>query len=257
MGVEVQKLYGIVHAAALNFIMYESQVYLKPSAELLKELSQLPARTKVGIEIFTPQEDADLENLVVNGIKVKPDPGSVNYLNSLVDHCKKSNLEIMHLDNSSFFKEHAKHAVLAHELLIKQRKTKSKTKYEQLWHEIYTHRVEAQHVLAIQREEGFLQKIKELQPEVVILGRGHTDYFWANPEVAGARGIKFNAYGAEEMPDLSVLQDKFLFCMGESEYMHGETSAEFLGENVPPNPFTNNPIIDTNTNKTVADHNRI
>ena len=244
MAVEVEKLYGIVHGAHVELLWTGSEVYLKPACEILDELSHLPRGTRVGIEASSPEELKKLENLVIDGVKTNPG-GIGQYWEQIKECCQKSQLDVIFLeDDIAAYKECARLQIRAAKLDKQLRKIKNPDKISTYKQEKYALKTEWEFSHIIKREKYLLQRIKKTKPQIVLLGRGHTDYLRAKPDITEKLGIKFKAYAAEETPDLQALRGDLLFCMSEEMPSNSGSTAEFLSRHIPPNPFVQDPAFD-------------
>lgn len=239
MTVEIDRLYGAMHATSVNFNgLMESEVMLRPSPLLLEELARLPSGTLVGVEELTPEERKELEHLVINGKKISVSEGTTIYWQKIIEHCQKHGLEICYLEDMSSWIECIQQGRQLIRLREKIRKQQDEEKRKALLPQAYALSIRADYGFAVEREQRLLQRIAQMRPKVVLLGRGHTDVLWELPELALAHNLKFKSYAAEDLPDMSGVKGRLLRILGNSQSYSRESAEKYLSEGIEPNRFS-------------------
>lgn len=231
--VDVKKLYGVLTGFTARFLIVESEVYLKPSREMLGELAELPAGTKVGIEDFEPDDKRKLDDLVIDDARVIVNEATQKYWNEVEEHCKKHRLEVVCLDDATIWAEAAKAGLEAHRLSRQFGKAMG-ARLVELQRTAYAQEVIQEYLHGIGREEAIIRKIKSRQPEVVLVSAGFADDLAARP----SHGINFAAYAQEQGPKMDNLTQDMRFVM--SEMMSRAEAEDFLNRNVEPNTLVQN-----------------
>lgn len=234
--VEIQKLFGVLPGCSVNWMLLQSEVYLKPSEQLLSELSQLPAGTRVGIEEFEPSERAKLDDLVIDGLPCMPDEGSTRYWQRVAEQCRQSRLEIVHLDDPITWVDAARQEVQVHQLNEKINRRRSAQEFDALSAQMYACGVEQQYISWIRRERAIFEKIKAAQPAVVVLSDGFADDLVIRP----TDGISVLSYAKEEAPNMQVLRREMGFIHSDLERYTVKAVAEQLSSRIGPNTLVQN-----------------
>lgn len=205
----VETLYGVMHGKSLNVAGVRVADYdAKPGNELIKELFLLPSNTSVGIE-HTPELEKTFE---VDGIP-NITSGSL-YWTEIRKVCEQQHLNIVYLEDFLTYKRFTQKIIEARALdedLLKRNvkfrnshPNEGTDKFEEdeaikkLLRKIYKTQIEGEYIFAIEREQKMLDKIAEYQPQVVILGKGHTDYLALKPEKLTSKGVSLGKYKTEE-----------------------------------------------------------
>ena len=239
--IEVDKLYGTCHGGKLFGLVFNVDLFFKPSPVMLEELAELPRGTRVGIESVTPEEKEALNKLVIDGRGVMWDKPFGEYWKAIVDHCKKAGHEVVYLDSVELCRKHAEMDVKATHLAEEAKQTKDKAERLILIRQEYAHRVENRYIREVEREQSLLQRIRETKPSVALLGRSHTDYIWQ----MGVEGIQFKSYSAEVAPVIDQFQLGKFDPSDKYFNMDLESVARSISNQIPPLELVNNRVVDS------------
>ena len=226
----VERLYGIEHGkniTAGEIPAIDSETM--PGEKLVNELLSLPPDTSVGIEHALELEEV----FIVDGLR-KITHGS-QYWIEIKRICNQQNLEVIYLEDFPTLKEYVRKCNLKEKLdreiledntkFRKQNPTKTTEEYEESpevrrkIREAYKAGVEADYIFIIGREQKILEKIAERQPQVVLLGKGHSDYIMLRPVEFTSRKIPLGQYKVEERKSMPWLLESEEFPDKESVYL--------------------------------------
>lgn len=205
----VETLYGVQHGKSIGAKdMSAADFGAAPGKELIKELLLLPPNTSVGIE-HTPELEKTFE---VDGIP-NTTSGSL-YWTEIRKVCEQQHLNTVYLEDFLTYKRFTQKIIEARALdedLLKRNvkfrnshPNEGTDKFEEdetikkLLRKIYKTQIEGEYIFVIEREQKMLDKIAEYQPQVVILGKGHTDYLALKPEKLTSKGVSLGKYKTEE-----------------------------------------------------------
>jgi hypothetical protein len=111
-----------------------------------------------------------------------------------------SNHELIYLET---IEQAKKQVMLTHQIYNEKMKVKEfleKTATKEIWDiskKVFELEAERAILIGIEHDDVLIQKIKETNPEIVIIGRGHADYFFLEQEKIFGKQI-FHKYDAEE-----------------------------------------------------------
>ncbi len=237
--VQVERLFGVIESLSISLGPFGTSVALKPSKELLGEIKKLPKGTKIGIERFSPQEKKKLDRFRVRGVRVEPSGASKEYWGEIEEACRLNRLDITYLDDVELWKDFARYNVRA----TAERLGSLRDSTEKSLRRNYAYGTEGNYIYVCGRELPFLERIRKSGVRIAIIGRGHSEYFWNNPEFPLTYGVKFKSYGAESSPDPNHLRGKFEELISYEGATEKEVS-EALRKELPQNQLEYNPKID-------------
>jgi len=183
----VDRLYGIEHGRSLtvgDIVIPGSDTPVAPSRELMRDLLDLPKGSSVGIE-FAPQFQEPFD---VDGLEVNAGFESNFYWRRVMRVCGMKKLDLVYLEDFDTYKKYVRKLLEAK--AFEQRAWKlyeenpdffETDDAKQLEAKHYVAEVEAQYIFVVEREAKIIDRIRETNPTVVILGKGHTDYLMQNP----------------------------------------------------------------------------
>ncbi len=237
-GVPIDELFGCPGAGNIT---------VHPSKDLLLELEKLPAGAKVGLE--EAPEIVDKHNLIsssidIDGKKYDMATQATVYWQHVLNKCVERRLQPIFLDDAKFIRENTRKRVQARKLDRKSARLyhKSKKTYgdnipqevvSEGLREAYKLDQEAAYLHVIKREEAMLRKIAETNPDIVIMGAGHTEVFMANPKEVAKFGIKFDSYARESFEEFSDAMELLRYSEGPLKM-----SPPKLIQNPEPDPVT-------------------
>ena len=204
----VERLYGVSHAA-YDPLTFET-ISTRPSQELLTEIAQLPKDSSVGIEVCQEfcLSGGPPEVLSWDGQEIITPQTQVSYWQEIIDACQKLNLPVIFLDDPMVYQEMAAKRLEAEQYksqimaLIHSQKEgqKSVMSYEESVRDLVEagHRADVQieYLFQVVREQRVLEKIKETNPTLAIIGRGHGDIIIING-LLSSQGITQGCYQIE------------------------------------------------------------
>ncbi len=213
--ITVDKLYGVSHGGQMEIpFVGQIRLGLRPSVEMLSELSNLPKGTKVGIEALDKKGETDLRLLIRNHGQGYDEWGTHRYWNELIKFLEKHELTPVYLDDTATYKKQVRLCSSMNELIAKRDDSENPSEQIKFQRQIYAKQTEIQFDLAFARHEFLLQRIVETKPQVLIIGNGHAAPLWYNSKNGILKGIKFKDYSSESMPDFSNLEDMLSLQMG-------------------------------------------
>lgn len=205
----VETLYGVCHGKDITTNGRQIAGFeLTPGKELISELLALPQNTSVGIE-HTPELGKKFE---VDGALLNT-YGSL-YWEEIRKICEQKNLNVVYLEDFATYKKYTRELMKQNKLernlrdymeSSNQNPTDIDEDARKLIREAYGASVQAEYVYVVEREQKMLDKIAEQKPQVVILGKGHTDYLMLSPKEFISRKIPLGKYTIEE-GDFAPLQ---------------------------------------------------
>lgn len=178
----VDRLYGIEHGRSLTVggvVIPDSDTPVAPSKELMRDLLNLPEGSSVGIELCS-QFQAPFD---VDGIEINVGFESNFYWRRVKRVCDMRKLNVVYLEDFDTYKKYVRKLLEARAF-----EQQAWGHYEenpdffetdeakQLAAKHYVAEVEAQYIFIVEREGKIIDKIRETNPTIVILGKGHTDY---------------------------------------------------------------------------------
>lgn len=196
----VELLYGVNHGGrgrdlSNNFCV---DVVVEPASKMINYLHALPSGTKVGIEyhpnIYHPPQDA----------LARPDKNTKRYWENILGIVIEGGLEPVFIDNPDMYQRYAE------KLLQAESKANFSTIIDDetarsIEEDQYRAEVEARHILWIEREIAMVDAIAQTQPDVVIMGRGHTEYLMANKDSQLLpKGIIVGDYKADKPIEITI-----------------------------------------------------
>jgi len=228
----VRKLYGVAHGGCVQmggvslselFGQQEvGEIHMRPSVELISELAVLPVGAKIGLEEMQEQVVGNKvrDFVVVDGKHYELAMAGVSYWQALLDECLKRRLEPVFLDsfellaqNTRLRLDSAKLNSKANGVLKRYAKRKGLTvencrfpertmgRALEFVRSAYALETEAEYMHIVGREGEILRKIAQTNPDVVIMGASHTDFFAARPEEVAKFGVKFESYAREDFEE--------------------------------------------------------
>jgi hypothetical protein len=206
----VEKLYGVEHGKSLELAgIRVADFDAKPGIELTKELISLPANTSVGIE-HAPELEMTFKmdnSSITTGV-------NSNYWIKIKNICESKNLNIVYLEDFPTYKKFAGKLMEKNNADEENLKNyadfhiknpfKTTKEYEEdpevrkIIRKSYKASVEAEYIFAIEREQKIFDKIAKYQPQIVILGKAHSDYAMLKPRELSSRKIPLGKYFIEE-----------------------------------------------------------
>ncbi|KKT66052.1 MAG: hypothetical protein UW61_C0032G0003 [Candidatus Curtissbacteria bacterium GW2011_GWC1_44_33] len=191
----IERLYGVEHSIEAPWIFGgEEQIPASPSWELLFDLESLPQGTKVAIE-YTPKFNRPF--YVGETLALIPRPQR-KYWQEIIQTCKTAKLDIVYLEDFPAFLEISRRRLQTAEILHEAQEAGPERKLE-LNRSLYRLDVETDYLYLFQRERTFLEKIQAAQPQIVIMGKGHTDFLITNRQEFSSRGITVACYQRETL----------------------------------------------------------
>lgn len=182
----VDRLNGIEHGRGLTvegLLIPNSDIPVAPSRELMRDLLDLPRGSTVGIEFSQQfQEPFDVDDIEINaGLE------SNFYWRRIIRTCNIKKLNIVYLEDFDTYKKYVRKLLETKTLeqqgwdLYADNPEFFKTgQAKQLAAQHYMSETESQYIFVVEREAKILDKIRETNPTVVIIGKGHTDYLTQN-----------------------------------------------------------------------------
>lgn len=190
----VDRLYGVVHSLEYSFLgLQTDEAKTHPSGRLIAELLGRPPGTKVGIE-YTPKFNRPF---LVDGLKITIPPSQRFYWQTLRDICREKGHETIYLEDFHIYEEFTKKVLQGNILISKLEQDPPEKEKWKLQKNLYKLAVEADYIWTIKRELAFLKLIQKTQPEIVIMGRGHTEYLTQNLDELTKRDIRIENYQTE------------------------------------------------------------
>lgn len=217
------ELYGIVHGCSNRSLDVDvvggraafvtEQVSLRPSTGFLREISEFPKGSMVGVEWLPENRWAELSDYLRTLAEREGIPGMVNvktdlpYWGRVMDACREAGHELVFLDDAEIYKRYYEATI---------RFAKEHAKFDDLCMEEgesdldYTLKLlrmhEAEHradivrrrIHEIERDNALLQAIKSADVSHAIVGLGHSEFWFANREaIRKAHGIVFDRYSTD------------------------------------------------------------
>lgn len=188
----VERLYGVEHTARVDSLLYTVMKPVCPSEELIGELSTLPAGTSVGIEFcreyYHPPNSLKGKLILNSGSVMKMSSADRFYWMKVIEACRNRGLTVIFLDDLDTLKESFEKQQEAESYREKLSALREQVSSGQLPHPPqeqirslleagYGADVEAGYLFMVRREERMLEKIRTINPYVVIVGKGHGDLF--------------------------------------------------------------------------------
>jgi len=219
----MEVLYGVYHGAQARF-PFSDPVVLKPSRELLMELSSLPRRSIVGIESFSRKDWVDvgdhLEGLV-GDIYMDSFP---DFWDPVIEALQYADVKIVYMENKDVWKNYNERMgefaeVVKVELVHKPDEsdvdyhTKLVRRNEAKWKA----NVRVREVHEIERDNNLLEQIPDL--DVAIVGLAHSDYWVAKELISPERyaadcspkkkgGWFYNTFEINRSPDPKLVFER-------------------------------------------------
>ena len=194
----VERLYGIEHGISLTvegIPIPGTETPIAPSRELIQDLLQLPKGSSVGIE-FASQFQAPFD---VDGVEINAGYESNFYWRRIKRVTDMAKLNLIYLEDFDTYKKYVRKLMeakafeqQASELYLENADFFETNGAKQLAAKHYMADVEAQYIFVVEREVKIADKIRDTNPTVVILGKGHTDYLTQNQSDANPiQGAKY------------------------------------------------------------------
>ncbi len=210
------RLYGAGHhGTAYLWGCLPVNLDMSPSKEIIYSLSALPNGSRVAIEFYrgmTEGYEITKSDLVVEGIKLCVHETDRNYWQRILDVCRHNEHNVFLIDDLrrkgvsvKYMIETAKRKRWLDEsdaqldLFVDLEEMRNQRKGE-----IYALDIASEHLTTFSREKSFLGQIREIKPDITIVGFGHCDFFITNPYLLGGCGITVDRYGKEELPEDSM-----------------------------------------------------
>jgi hypothetical protein len=193
---EIQKMYGVVHGMDTRSLFgFESQQRLQINPQLVMELAGLPRGAKVGIE-FHPGIIEPFQTTKGN-IASYANTSTTWYWEDIQTLCHARNLPVVFLDSPELTRQahntFEEAAVIEEELIY----IYDSVKYWAQRRKLFTTEVKAHMINIVSRERHILERIRQEQPNVVILGGTHGDVFDAQNMIQRYTGMNVNQYRRE------------------------------------------------------------
>jgi hypothetical protein len=199
----VEKLYGVEHGPVRIWRApyFAELVPTHPSKELIRDLSSLPDGTSVGIELYQELAEAILSH----------DEEESTYMREILEVCHPR-LQVIFLDDQDLCERTDKKRSdatfmrnISSALLRKidsERNSQNTSHYQETMRLIrqseYRAEVEADYLEIVEREQKMIEKILKHNPQVVILGNNHGDFFIAEAqELFEKHGVSIIQYYRE------------------------------------------------------------
>lgn len=193
----IERLYGVNHGAVTRFgdaVLFDNLV--APSKDLMRDLLTLAPGTKIGIETSLELgHPVEIQGKVIDYLK-----SNKFYWNKIQGLCQRRGLEIVYLEDFETYKRYLEKVMELEPLntaLVTELTTGGVP--ERVMQQIYRVQTEADYLFVFEREEKIFDRIRETQPDIVILGRGHTDPLLVDPEAFSRRGISVGEQKTEEV----------------------------------------------------------
>ncbi|HLD05787.1 MAG TPA: hypothetical protein VJG90_08770 [Candidatus Nanoarchaeia archaeon] len=216
------KLFGVNHGGRQQEVDGSTwEVYVRPSSELLSELSQLPKGARVGIEWLSRQDwdrvHEHVETLIVErGLIEKFRAGydsSLDYWDWMERFCLDQGLSVVYLEEVECYLNYNRvkiielqHTARLQEMCPKrgERDLDFMVRVSAARDAEYRAKIRARKVHEIERENALLRVIEESDLTAALVGLVHSDYWWTNAQKLQAEnGILFDRYSADEVPMLT------------------------------------------------------
>lgn len=221
------KLLGIIHGVyGKNIFGGRVEDYnLGLDPVFLTEMENLPENARIGIEGFNEADWKELgdytgEACLKNGFGMHAlSFGGLDGWNPIINLLRSQGREIIFLENKQVYKKYI-------DALIKQLKWREKEIYQESkesnfdynvkhskhFSKLYKLEILARKIHEIDRDTAMLKAIKDLGIDVALVGKGHSDYWFAKREfVETVHGVKFDSYSSNEMmPDFVPGATRFL-----------------------------------------------
>jgi len=199
----VERLYGVEHGISMQMAGVRiSESLVAPSKGLLRDLLSQPQGTKVGIE-FTPEFTSPFQ---IDEVEIKSSPSAYFYWRRIIRACQMRKLDIVYLEDFPTYKRFTRKLMeaTAYDQILFQNFLKDDSfldneKGKELERKKYIAEVEKDYIFVVEREEKILERIAQTQPNIVILGKGHTDYLIQNKKIPASMGISVDSYQTEDV----------------------------------------------------------
>ena len=190
----VERIYGVEHAIQ-NMVTGESRIH--PSFEMISELRSLPHGTTVGIG-YTPELTKSLK---FGQIKLKMSPITIKYWQEIKQICTNLDFKVIYLDDISVYQK-----LIKQYLIMKNCKNirdkieagkdneNNKDRIKALKTKHYEATIINDYIFKIERENAMLDKIAKSKPDVIIVGKGHSDLFFLDSDNVRKNGIILGKY---------------------------------------------------------------
>ncbi|HVZ12263.1 MAG TPA: hypothetical protein VG965_04495 [Patescibacteria group bacterium] len=190
-----ERLYGVEHGVS-TASWISSDKLVAPSRELMMDLFSLPPGTKVGIE-SAPEFAQPID---VNGNSIDISQTNQFYWHRIQRMCERRGLQVEYLEDFPTYRKYLEKLFelkpLREDLINELRSGGVPEKVMQQMHKV---EVEAKYIFLFEREEKIFDRIQETQPQVVIIGRGHTDPLLLDPTPITSRNIEIGVQKTEEI----------------------------------------------------------
>lgn len=227
----VEKLYGVIHGVGLEIAgaaIPENLVaptLVGPSKALMEDILTLPPGATVGIE-SCPELQGPLE---FQGQTIDFDSGGKFYWNRIRRLCQRRGLNVEYLEDFETYKRYLEKSLQAQALdraLAREFRRGNGSEIDQILQDRYKAQVEAEHIHAFDREDKFLERLREVQPAIVVLGRWHADPLRQDPRILRDRGIAVGEYRTER-----VYRPHWSWSVPEKRYERASLDYDFQPNN--------------------------
>ncbi len=209
------KLWGAVHGIAS---VLEGNIKVQPSWNLIADISSLKDGESVGIEY--PRQLC--KGYEITGYAIEVDDGKLDltdfnyYWSKILEAAKKRNLKVSFLDSLALIRQAVSKQVQSTKKYCEglalefSDEPGAKEKLRELRRASYADDVEGRYIHDIIREGHILNMIKKTKPTLVVVGRGHGDFFSMDRTYLEKRGIIFNRYTKEDVYHVPALDGSMI-----------------------------------------------
>ncbi|HVZ12754.1 MAG TPA: hypothetical protein VG965_07030 [Patescibacteria group bacterium] len=224
----VETLYGVIHGGSYSFEGIRIQeMSIGPSIELLEQLQELPHGSKVGIE--SVPEFHNQNSFKSDGKTLRIPQEEIMYWDAIRIACLKKEHEIVYLDDLPTYRKHWRKMLEAQRFEDQAWKVSDKDEHIEFLQKAYRSGVESQNIFTFEREAKIIDNIAVHQPDVVILGKGHSDYLASNPDILIPNNISFGNYMSEEV-EMPYATDVYLPRRGRTTLTEGKIDPRLILE---------------------------
>lgn len=211
-------LYGVTHGASIDSFFSSLPIFIRPAPELLEDLAALPKGSRVGIEWFEGNDWGEVQQdlfqrVVAAHIEERPcfDRSTAYYWDIVLQTLHRFSLEPIFLENKAIWFQYNQALVdyfVEQEQGLFKSEGESSTAYQiklcQSNERKRKKTLAVRKIHELERDKMLLSAIERTDLHAVVVGIGHSDYwFFQRENIQAEKKISFSSYAKQTPTDIA------------------------------------------------------